>query len=159
MEFNIQKFLSENKLTGQSQMREEDNTELTMHVGDDYEQMQDYDGGEEENEDDFDDNGDQRDDWNKPEPDNSAEFEKEPSAKDVKQGDAALKGIHKKQADLQNLEVEKDKLLMQLKGNVISLDQYKQAIGNIPNQIKKLRADIDKAMTVSVDDDSEEEMA
>jgi len=155
MEFNIQKFLSENKLTGQSQMREEDNTELVLSTGD-----EDVYGDEEvEDEDNFDDNGDQRDDWNKPEPDNSAEFEKEPSAKDVKQGDAALKGIHKKQADLQNLEVEKDKLLMQLKGNVISIDQYKQAIGNIPSQIKKLRADIDKAMTVSVDDDSEEEMA
>ena len=158
MEFNIQKFLSENKLTGQSQMRQEDdNTDLTMHVGDDYEQMQDYEGGEDDDR--FDDNGDERDDWNKPEPDDSAEFEKEPSAKDVKKDDAALKGIHKKQADLQNLEAEKDKLLMQLKGNVISLDQYKQAIGNIPNQIKKLRADIDKAMTVSVDDDSEEDMA
>jgi len=155
MEFNIQKFLSENKLTGQSQMREEDNTELVLSTGD-----EDVYGDEEvEDEDNFDDDGDQRDDWNKPEPDNSAEFEKEPSAKDVKQGDAALKGIHKKQADLQNLEVEKDKLLMQLKGNVISIDQYKQAIGNIPSQIKKLRADIDKAMTVSVDDDSEEEMA
>ena len=151
MEFNIQKFLSENKLTGQSQMREEDNTELVLSTGEDYEEAED--------EDKFDDNGDERDDWNKPEPDNSAEFEKEPSAKDVKQGDAALKGIHKKQADLQNLEVEKDKLLMQLKGNVISIDQYKQAIGNIPSQIKKLRADIDKAMTVSVDDDSEEEVA
>jgi hypothetical protein len=150
MEFNIQKFLSENKLTGQSQMREEDNTELVLSTGDDYEEAED--------EDKFDDNGDERDDWNKPEPDNSAEFEKEPSAKDVKKDDAALKGIHKKQADLQNLEVEKDKLLMQLKGNVISIDQYKQAIGNIPSQIKKLRADIDKAMTVSVDDDSEEEM-
>lgn len=150
MEFNIQKFLSENKLTGQSQMREDDNTGLTMHVGDDYEQMQDYDGSEEE---------DDVDDWDRPEPDNSDEFEKEPSTKDVKQDDVALKGIHKKQAQLQALEVEKDKLLMQLKGNVISLDQYKQAIGNIPNQIKKLRADIDKAMTVSIDDDSEEDMA
>lgn len=151
MEFNIQKFLSENKLTGQSQMREEDNTELVLQTADDYEESEDDDR--------FDDNGDERDDWNKPEPDDSAEFEKEPSAKDVKKDDAALKGIHKKQADLQNLEVEKDKLLMQLKGNVISLDQYKQAIGNIPSQIKKLRADIDKAMTVSVDDDSEEDMA
>lgn len=155
MEFNIQKFLSENKLTGQSQMREEDNTELVLPTGD-----EDVYGDEEaEDEDKFDDNGDERDDWNKPEPDSSADFEKEPSAKDVKKDDAALKGIHKKQADLQNLEVEKDKLLMQLKGNVISIDQYKQAIGNIPSQIKKLRADIDKAMTVSVDDDSEEEMA
>lgn len=155
MEFNIQKFLSENKLTGQSQMREEDNTELVLPTGDEGV----YGDEEAEDEDKFDDNGDERDDWNKPEPDSSADFEKEPSAKDVKKDDAALKGIHKKQADLQNLEVEKDKLLMQLKGNVISIDQYKQAIGNIPSQIKKLRADIDKAMTVSVDDDSEEEMA
>ena len=44
---------------------------------------------------------------------------------------------------------------MQLKGNVIGLDQYKQAIGNIPMQIKKLRADLDKAMNVSLDTDSE----
>ena len=151
MEFNIQKFLSENKLTGQSQMREEDNTDLIMSVGDDYEEMQDADR--------FDDNGDERDDWNKSDYDDAADqYEKEPTAKDVKQDDPALKGIHKKQAQLQGLEAEKDKLLMQLKGNVISLDQYKQSIGNIPNQIKKLRADIDKTMTVTADDDSEEEM-
>lgn len=147
MVFNIKKFLTENKLTGQSQMREEDNTGLTMHVGDDYEQMQDYDGEEE---------GDV-DDWEKPEPDDSAEFEKEPSTKDVKQNDKSLTGIHKKQADLQALEDKKDALLMQLKSNIISLDQYKEAIGNIPTQIKKLRADLDKAMNVTMDDDSEEE--
>ena len=151
MDFNIQKFLSENKLTGQSQMREEDNTELTMRIGDDYEEMEDADR--------FDDNGDEGDDWNEPDYDDAADqYEKEPTAKDVKQDDPALKGIHKKQAQLQGLEVEKDKLLMQLKGNVISLDQYKQSIGNIPNQIKKLRADIDKAMTVTADDDSEEDV-
>ena len=79
MVFNIQKFLSENKLTGQSQMREDDNTGLTMPVGDDEEMF----GDEEE------------DDWNKPEPDASAEFEKEPTARDVKQNDASLTGIHK----------------------------------------------------------------
>jgi len=141
MVFNIQKFLSENKLTGQSQMREDDNTGLTMPVGDDEEMF----GDEEE------------DDWNKAEPDTSAEFEKEPTTRDVKQNDASLTGIHKKQAQLQDLEVQKDKLLMQLKSNIIGLDQYKQAIGNIPMQIKKLRADIDQAMNVTVDDDSEEE--
>ena len=151
MEFNIQKFLSENKLTGQSQMREEDNTELVLQTGDDYEE-------EAEDEDKFDDNGDERDDWNKQDFDDTDQYEKEPTAKDVKKDDPALKGIHKKQAQLQGLEAEKDKLLMQLKGNVISLDQYKQSIGNIPNQIKKLRADIDKAMTVTADDDSEEDM-
>lgn len=141
MVFNIQKFLTENKLTGQSQMREEDNTGLTMSIGDDEEMF----GDEEE------------DDWNKAEPDDSAEFEKEPTSKDVKQGDASLTGIHKKQAQLQDLEAQKDRLLMQLKGNVISLDQYKQEIGNIPMQIKKLRADLDQAMNVTMDDDSEEE--
>ena len=100
----------------------------------------------------------EEDDWNKPEPDASAEFEKEPTPRDVKQNDVSLTGIHKKQAQLQDLEAEKDKLLMQLKGNVIGLDQYKQAIGNIPMQIKKLRADLDKAMNVSADAgmDSEE---
>jgi hypothetical protein len=141
MVFNIQKFLSENKLTGQSQMREEDNTGLTMPVGDDEEMF----GDEEE------------DSWNKPEPDDSAEFEKEPTTRDVKQNDVSLTGIHKKQAQLQDLEAQKDKLVMQLKSNIIGLDQYKQAIGNIPMQIKKLRADIDQAMNVTVDDSSEEE--
>ena len=142
MVFNIQKFLTENKLTGQSQMREDDNTGLTMPVGGEDEEM----FGDEEEE----------DDWNKPE---AGDFddEVEPTAKDVKQNDASLTGIHKKQAQLQDLEAQKDKLLMQLKGNVIGLDQYKQAIGNIPMQIKKLRADIDQAMNVTMDDDSEEE--
>jgi hypothetical protein len=122
-------------------MREEDNTGLTMPVGDDEEMF----GDEEE------------DSWNKPEPDDSAEFEKEPATRDIKQNDTSLTGIHKKRAQLQDLEMQKDRLLMQLKGNVIGLDQYKQAIGNIPVQIKKLRADIDQAMNVTMDDSSEEE--
>ena len=46
---------------------------------------------------------------------------------------------------------------MQLKGNVIGLDQYKQAIGNIPMQIKKLRADLDQATNVTLDNDYGEE--
>ena len=142
MVFNIQKFLSENKLTGQSQMREDNNTELTLPVGDEEDT---YDGEEE------------TDDWNKPEPDASAEFEKEPTAKDVKQNTDSLTGIHKKQAQLQDLEAQKDRLLMQLKGNVIGIEQYKKEIGHIPHQIKKLRADLDKAMNVTMDDDSEEE--
>lgn len=144
MVFNIQKFLSENKLTGQSQMREDDNTGLTMPVGDDEEMFDD--GSEEED----------QDDWSTASTDNG-DFEAEPTARDVKQNDASLTGIHKKQAQLQDLEMQKDKLLMQLKSNIIGLDQYKQAIGNIPMQIKKLRADIDQAMNVTVDDDSEDE--
>ena len=141
MVFNIKKFLTENKLTGQSQMREEDNTNLIMPTGDEEETFDD----EEET-----------DDWNKPEVDDFDD-EVEPTSKDVKQNDASLTGIHKKQSDLQALEAQKDRLLMQLKGNVIGLDQYKQEIGNIPDQIKKLRADLDKAMNVTMDDDGEEE--
>ena len=141
MVFNIKKFLTENKLTGQSQMREEDNTNLIMPTGDEEETFDD----EEET-----------DDWNKPEVDDF-DGEVEPTSKDVKQNDASLTGIHKKQSDLQALEAQKDRLLMQLKGNVIGLDQYKQEIGNIPDQIKKLRADLDKAMNVTMDDDGEEE--
>jgi len=144
MEFNIQKFLSENKLTGQSQMREEDNTGLVLRTNDEEEE-----GDEEEPE----------DSWNKPEPDDSTDYEKEPTKKDIGQAEPELSGIHKKQAQLKSLEAQKDMLLMQLKSNILSLDQYKQSIGNIPNQIKKLRADIDKAMNVTVDSDSEQEMA
>ena len=144
MVFNIQKFLSENRLTGQSQMREEDNTGLTMPVGNDEEM---FDDGSEEKD---------QDDWSTANTDNG-DFEKEPTVGDVKQNDASLTGIHKKQAQLQDLEMQKDQLLMQLKSNIIGLDQYKQAIGNIPMQIKKLRADIDQAMNVTVDDSSEDE--
>ena len=144
MVFNIQKFLSENKLTGQSQMREDNNTGLTMPVGNDEEMFDDGSGEEDQ------------DDWSTASTDNG-DFEVEPTAKDVNQNDASLTGIHKKQAQLQDLEMQKDKLLMQLKSNIIGLDQYKQAIGNIPMQIKKLRADVDQAMNVTVDDGSEEE--
>jgi len=144
MEFNIKKFLVENSLTRMSAMEEDDNTNLTMPVGDDEEMFDD--GSEEED----------QEDWTTASTDNG-DFDVEPTAKDVKQGDASLTGIHKKQAQLQDLEAQKDKLLMQLKGDVIGLDQYKQAIGNIPMQIKKLRADLDQAMNVTLDTDSEEE--
>lgn len=151
MEFNIQKYLTENKLTGQSQMREDDNTELTLHTGD---ESSDFESDEDFSDEDV---SEPEDTWNKPEPDDSAQFEKEPTTKDVKQQEPALSGIPKKQADLQNLEAEKDKLLMQLKSNIISLDQYKEKIGNIPAQLKKLRADIEQAMNVTMDASSEED--
>lgn len=125
-------------------MREEDNTGLTMPVGNDEEMFDDGSGEQDQ------------DDWSTASTDNG-DFEKEPTVGDVKQNDASLTGIHKKQAQLQDLEMQKDKLLMQLKSNIIGLDQYKQAIGNIPMQIKKLRADIDQAMNVTVDDGSEDE--
>lgn len=142
MEFNIKKYLVENKLTTQSNLNEDDNTDLTLDV----------DGNEEDNEDEFGD--DEEDDWNKPEED-SEDFEQEPTTTDVQSDEPDLA---KKQAELKTLEDKKDALLMQLKSNIISLDQYRDAIGNIPQDIKRLRADIEKAMNVSVDDEEEPEM-
>ena len=139
MKLNLKEFFN---IGNKAPVAEDDNTGLTMPVGNDKEMFDD--GSEEED----------QDDWSTASTDNG-DFEAEPTTKDVKQGDTSLTGIHKKQAQLQDLEAQKDKLLMQLKGNVIGLDQYKQAIGNIPMQIKKLRADLDQAMNVTVDDDDD----
>lgn len=146
MAFNISKFLTENKLTRLSTRMEEDNEEI---VDDTTETSSDED-------DDYS-LGDPEDTWNKPEPDDSAQFEKEPTAKDVSKQEPALSGIHKKQAQLKDLTDKKDALLMQYKSGQTSLDDYKRAIGDIPQQIKRLKDQIDQAMNVSVDDDSEEE--
>lgn len=156
MEFNIQKFLVKNKLTKRSllenfELEEDDNTGLTLGDDGDDEGFEDEDG---------------TDDWHKPEPDDSAQFEKEPSAKDVKGNEPAVNDIHQMQAELQALVDKKDALLMQLNSNIITTNQYKQIIQsaevgdekavNIPVRIKKLRADIEKAMNVSVDDEDSE---
>jgi hypothetical protein len=143
MKLNLKEFFNIGSKASTAPVAEDDNTGLTMPVGNDEETFDD----EEET-----------DDWNKLDAnDRGDEFEKEPTTRDVKQNADSLTGIHKKQAQLQDLEAQKDKLLMQLKGNVIGLDQYKQAIGNIPMQIKKLRADLDQAMNVTLDNDYGEE--
>jgi hypothetical protein len=148
MEFNIQKFLVENKLTKRSFLSEDDNTGAMLKTDAEQDEMSDEeDFGDEE----------PADDWHKPEPDTSAEFEKEPASKDIGKEEPKVSAIHKKQAQLKALEDQKDVLLNQLRGNIITIDQYKAAIGNIPANIKKLRADIQNAMDISLDD--EEEMA
>lgn len=142
MKLNLKEFFNIGSKASTAPVAEDDNTGLTMSVGNDEEMFGDEEGEEEP-----------EGEWDKPDAnDRGDEFEKEPTTRDVKQNADSLTGIHKKQAQLQDLEAQKDKLLMQLKGNVIGLDQYKQAIGNIPMQIKKLRADLDQAMNVTVDD-------
>ena len=136
MEFNINKYLTENVLTAQA-----------SRIGEDQEDDMDLDVNEPE------------DTWHKAEPDDSAQFEKEPTAKDVSQQEPALSGIHKKQAQLKALIDQKDMLLMQYKSGQLTLDQYKEKIGNIPQQIKHLKDQIDQAMNVTADDGSEDEMA
>jgi hypothetical protein len=147
MEFNIKKFLVKNKLTKRSTLNENDNTGGMLKTDAEQDEMNDDEMfGDEESE----------DNWFKDDSDDSAEFEKEPSAKDVKSNEPVSSGIHKKQAELKALEHQKDALLMQLKSNIISIDQYKAAISNIPAQIKKLRADIEKATNVTLDDEDAE---
>jgi len=94
------------------------------------------------------------DSWNKPDPDDTDEFEKEPTTRDIK-GTKDLTGVLKYQADLKDLVNMKDTILSKYKSGQIGLDQYKQQIGNIPQMIKKLRSQIEKAMNVSVDDEDE----
>lgn len=72
------------------------------------------------------------------------DFEPDYTGKDVSYGNTPLSKVPRLQVDLKDLESKKDSLLMQLRSNIISLDQYKQSIGNIPTQIKKLRADIER---------------
>lgn len=141
MVFNLQKFLIENKLTKRSNLKEDAMTKT------DAEQV---DMSDEEM---FGD--DEEDSYYKDDSDDMGDFEKEPVAQDIKKDEPSLKGIHKKQAELKALEDKKDALLMQLKSGQLGLDQYKGAIGNIPAQIKKLRADIDSEMSVGLDDEEE----
>ncbi len=141
MEFNLPKYLSENKLTHQSFVREEDDVlDVSPELSQDEPEV-DLDEPE--------------DDWNKAEPEDSDDFEKEPSAKDIKEP-AELTGVQKKQADLKKLTDYKDSLLMQYKSGQLGLDQYKELIGNIPQQIKKLKGQIEKAMTVTLGDEEGE---
>jgi hypothetical protein len=144
MEFNLNKFLIEHKLTKRSRFNEDDNTGGMMKTDAEKIEMGDEDdevfGDEPE------------DNWYKDDSGDTEEFEKEPTKKDVAEP-AALSGIHKKQADLKSLEDKKDALLMQLKSGQLGLDQYKATIGNIPAQIKKLRLDIDKALNMTGDEE------
>lgn len=78
----------------------------------------------------------------------------EPTAKDIKGGEEVV--ASGKQGKLQGLIKQKDAILAKFKSGQITIDQYKQEIGNIPQQIKSLQASIDQEL--SLGDDSEEEL-
>ena len=156
MIFNLQKFLVEHKLTRRARLNEDDNTGGMMKTDAEQDEM----SGDEEM---FDpDSADpfggeyETGKYGTPLPNDDVpekDYEREPAATSVKM-DRPTKNLHTKQEKLQDLENKKDALLMQLKSGQLGLDQYKAAIGNIPAQIKKLRADIDAALQVT--DDEEE---
>lgn len=151
MEFNLPKYLTENKLTHQSFVREEEDVLDTSTDLDGIEPEDEPEGGEI----DIDGQEEPTDDWDQAETDGSEEFEKEPTAKDIKEP-AELSGVHKKQADLKKLVDYKDAILMRYKSGQLGLDQYKEMIGNVPQQIKKLKSQIEKAMTVTLGDEEGE---
>lgn len=94
------------------------------------------------------------DTWNKPDEFDNDEFEKEPSKKDVKAADKSTKGQYDKRSKLASLVKQKDALVSQLKSGKINIDQYKQMIGTIPQQIKTLTADL-SSMTDLGDEDEQ----
>lgn len=86
------------------------------------------------------------------------DIQDEPTSKDIK----ASKGtdaLAKKQYQLATLLKRKDELVSKFKSNEISIDQYKQMIGNIPQHIKTLTADIERLESKAVGgmDESKEE--
>jgi hypothetical protein len=70
------------------------------------------------------------------------EFQDEPTSKDIKPS-KSTDNLSKKQYQLASLLKRKDELVSKFKSNEISIDQYKQMIGNIPQHIKTLSADIE----------------
>lgn len=133
MEFNLQKYLVENKLTRNSYLREDD-------------QMLDIDAEIDDTEVD-----EPEDDWNKPEPDDSAQFEKEPSRKD-----AETPETYGDELKLQNLIKQKDELVkMYNDGKIKTTDEFKKLIGDIPQTIKALRAKLKPVVSLSNDDDED----
>jgi hypothetical protein len=83
------------------------------------------------------------------------DWEKEPETTQL--GDKSAGDLYAKQEQLQQLLDKKDALLMQLRSGQMGMDAYRDAIGNIPQQIKKLRDQIAAETTPEPElDDTEE---
>ena len=150
MVFNLQKFLIKNRLTKRSKLNEEDNTGGMTKTDAEQQEMGAEQGDEEMFNPDVD-NPYKSDDEVE---DSGTDTEKEPAPTSIRT-DRQTKNLYTKELKLKGLEHQKDALLMQLKSGQLSLDQYKAAIGNIPSQIKKLRADIQQAMQPDLEDEED----
>ncbi len=92
-----------------------------------------------EDEDDVEEVPSQSDNYFAPEKDEQ-DWEKEPETTQL--GDKSANDLYAKQEQLQQLLDKKDAFLMQLRSGQMGMDAYRDAIGNIPQQIKKLRDQI-----------------
>jgi hypothetical protein len=81
----------------------------------------------------------------------------EPTAKDLKAGSKSTADLAKKQNQLAVLLKHKNEILDQYKKGQITIEQYKDKIGNIPQHIKNLTTQIEKA-TIADDQIDEYEM-
>ena len=91
-----------------------------------------------------------------PQGETGQDWETEPQGSEVGK-DKSSEDIYVDQEKLQQLLDKKDVILMQYKSGQMSLDDYRNAIGNLPQQIKHLRDKIAAATAVDTDD-SEPEM-
>jgi len=86
-----------------------------------------------------------------PQGETGQDWETEPQGSEVGK-DKSSEDIYVDQEKLQQLLDKKDVILMQYKSGQMSLDDYRNAIGNLPQQIKQLRDKIAAATTVDTDD-------
>jgi hypothetical protein len=86
-----------------------------------------------------------------PQGETGQDWETEPQGTEVG-SDKSSEDIYVDQEKLQQLLDKKDVILMQYKSGQMSLDDYRNAIGNLPQQIKHLRDKIAAATEVGTDD-------
>lgn len=130
MKSDIKEYLKESILAGISKIREDEDGEL-------------------------DDQPEAEDDYFKAD-DDDQDWDEEPQQTQVA-SDQSTRSLYGKQEKLQQLLDKKDVILMQYKSGQMSLDQYRDAIGNIPQQIKTLRDQITASLEADIDLGDEEE--
>lgn len=154
MAFDYVKFLAENKLTSTSRLNEKAKILNENYI--DLRPINSLKEEEEDIDDDIEDVESSEEELDFTSPGKKDEFDVdddvEPTAKDVKGGEEVV--ASGKQGKLMGLIKQKDAILAKFKSGQITIDQYKQEIGNIPQQIKNLQASIDQDLNVS--DDTEE---
>lgn len=129
MEFNIQKYLSENKLTLQSYMREEEDILDPQLANDNFEDEEDL--------------ADDQDDWNKPEDDGIEDFEQKP-VEPEEPTEKAPEINSEEKILLDKLKQYLFNLIQQYKKNELGIDDYREKVyhdaeyGNIIKKIKSL---------------------
>ena len=157
MAFDYVKFLAENKLTSTSKLNEK-----AKLLNENYIDLRPINTLKEEEEEDVDDDVEDvessEEEFDFTSPGKKDEFDTdddvEPAAKDIKGGEeAAASG---KQGKLMGLIKQKDAILAKFKSGQITIDQYKQEIGNIPQQIKNLQTSIDQELSVDGEEGTED---